>query len=145
MATWLDAVRARAEAATPGPWEEQVHDDERCASVDVLVAPTLAVVGPDEPVRGTLHTVYVVGPLESETLAFSGPDAEFIANARTDIPCLLGLVEEMAAALRAVPECAWCPGTGIRVNGSRCGKWDPHHAKVRAALARLEEGVRRWI
>lgn len=85
----LDAIQARADAATDGPWE--------------------ATWGPREPAR-----VWVEDDFDEPlaTLAVgAGLDAEFIAAARTDVPVLV-------AALRAVldlheddghGECSHCP------------------------------------
>lgn len=70
----LAAIRARVEAATPGPWE--VHKSD---VIRVLPDPT---TGEPEP-----HLVAQSWPV----------DASFIAHARTDIPALLAAVE---AALR---------------------------------------------
>ena len=72
----LNEIEARANAATPGPWEAD-------GSAHVLTAgdtPTFVArcADPDESDAGVL-------------------DAEFIAHARTDVP-------DMAAALRAVLE-----------------------------------------
>jgi len=79
----LQEIRARAEAATPGPWTEN----------------------PNWP--GCIH-----GP-NGENVAsdgdFSGVhdanDSDFVANARTDIPDLLDEIDRLQALLKA--ERAW--------------------------------------
>jgi len=70
----LDAIRARAEAATPGPWNAtgSSHDD------DGLVTLFSDDVDADDPVA-------IVAP----------SDAEFIAHARVDISALLAEVERL--------------------------------------------------
>lgn len=69
----LDAIRARCEAATPGPWNVK---EERFFTSNVIVASENDVC---------------LGP--------SGPDAEFIAASRTDIPALL---DALGAAYKEV-------------------------------------------
>ena len=79
----LDAIRARCDAATPGPWGFS-RDEER-----YLLDETTDVVGEVAPgSTGAAITVFAVatGALE---------DADFIARARTDIPALLAYVEEL--------------------------------------------------
>ena len=76
----LDAIEARANAATSGPWEVEAaavvcdrYEDERPG-----------VCGPHD----------VDWPLLAE-------DAEFIAHARTDVPALVAEVRRLRAALAA--------------------------------------------
>ncbi|MFE2106663.1 hypothetical protein ACFXAF_12460 [Kitasatospora sp. NPDC059463] len=75
----LDAVRRRADAATPGPWhiEEDRHDLVRRVT----------------DTSGTLDIN--LGYLGNRTLA----DAEFIAHARTDLPTLMDRQDYLRAAL----------------------------------------------
>ena len=81
----LAEIRARAEAATPGPWE--------CIESFPPGEFALAARPPDE-----------VGPL---TIAIVGNDdawedaeanTQFAAHARTDIPALLDYIEELQKA-----------------------------------------------
>ena len=67
----LDAIRKRAEAATPGPWKYF-----ECAD---------AIVCDDYTITEELSLGY---------------DGIFIANARQDVPVLLAEVERCEAALR---------------------------------------------
>lgn len=100
----LDAIQARANAATNGPWEVN-GPDERWAAISS---------GPDSVIHAyTEHASDCVGCTceRDADVAISAEDAEFIAAARTDVPALV-------AALRAVldlhrPE-AW-RGTGVLV------------------------------
>lgn len=78
----LEAIKARCEAATPGPWLENVsivHVDapDETPSRDAIVADTHWDGKAFERVRG---------------------DAEFIAHARQDVPALVAEVERMRAA-----------------------------------------------
>jgi hypothetical protein len=77
----LAEIRARAEAATPGPWVRY--------SRDFRDARSHSVVGPGHAVRA--FTGY--GPRGGTAQT----DAEFIAHARTDVPALLAEVERLTA------------------------------------------------
>jgi hypothetical protein len=96
----LDAIRARADAATPGPWTvESLHRPQpgcRCLSCveDEPWAYGLREVdGPESPER-CIHPVHV-----------AQADAEFIAHARIGVPALVAEVSrlrtELAEALMA--------------------------------------------
>ena len=87
----LDAIRARVEAATLGPWEAVTpkryaavrSDAERCY-------------------------VYTQGKIPADThpdtVARQQRDAQFIASAREDVPALLAEVERLRAELDTVGE-----------------------------------------
>lgn len=85
----LEAIKARAAAATEGPWEIVAADDGQFYGQ----APTFDVLqsgdGRAEPVAwgGTLEDG---GPRIG---ACGQPDAEFIAAARADVPALVAEVE----------------------------------------------------
>lgn len=81
----LDAIRARAEAATPGPW---VTDWDAGYVVQSALSLVADVHG--EPVRAD-------DPLDYDDTG--QPDAEFIAHARVDIPMLLDEIERLRALL----------------------------------------------
>jgi hypothetical protein len=74
----LNAIRARAEAATPGPWRQGTH------------APH-AVYREGE----NQGHIAAAGPMARGTLA----DVAFIAHARTDIPALLAHVDTLRAVV----------------------------------------------
>lgn len=77
----LDAIRARMEAATPGPWEAWT-----------------AVCCPDCGwVDGPKRTVCPVYEGTKRTHTLDANDAEFIASAREDVPALLAEVERLQA------------------------------------------------
>ena len=68
MSDRLDAIRARLEAATPGPWERNDQHTKQ---------------------RG------IAGPLGLCATAWEDGDAEFIAHAPGDVAWLLARVEEL--------------------------------------------------
>jgi hypothetical protein len=84
----LDAIEARAAAATGGPWllgdgvfDEQLNGDDDWA---VRVADgSYLCASPDDGVRG----------------GHSKADAEFITNARADVPMLVAEVRRLQHAL----------------------------------------------
>lgn len=67
MSLDLEAIKARAEAATPGPWE--------CVGMGDVVTPTFVI----------------------QTTDRNPADGRFIANARTDVPALVAEVERLQA------------------------------------------------
>jgi len=81
----LTAVRTRADAATPGPWQATPNLGGVPNGVDICLDPcVIAVVHSDA---------------EPTNLA---ADTAFIAAARTDVPNLLGVVERLRAKVAAV-------------------------------------------
>jgi hypothetical protein len=87
----LDAIEARAEAATEGPWQYDgmpLREDAEYGHI---------VTGGGTPGSMREHQICWVG----ETLNLRAPeDAEFIAHARVDVPALLAEVERLRAAVR---------------------------------------------
>lgn len=84
----LDAITARVEAATEGPWEWE--DD-----APDLIAPDPDPLFPDWP--------YTFVITDCNGVASVGPaDREFIAHARTDIPLLLAEVERLRDEYQAL-------------------------------------------
>src|SRR5260221_188990 len=88
----LAAIRERAEAATPGPWQ--------CFNGYVRAR------GTDEDSPSDEMCMVRIGPASNEggiraqwgnDLQASRADAEFIARAREDIPALLAEVERLRA------------------------------------------------
>ena len=106
MSDTLEAIQSRADKATPGPW----------ANYGDLT-----------------HEVYPKNANEDDepdNIAFEVPrlaDAEFIANARTDIPALLAIVREQAATIAAVRDLANSAG--------RCG-WRVSADDIRKTLGK---------
>lgn len=87
----LQAIKARAEAATPGPWSKAWMWDYRVTGDGVFAL-------------GEGPTTY------GATLAHAAPQAErdaaFIAAARADVPALVAEVERLRAIVDAAPEYA---------------------------------------
>ena len=86
MSDRLNEIRARAEAATPGPWRE----------LDAAYGMIVHDTGPD--------SAQIVVLADSR---FGGPDSTFIAHAREDIPYLLaevGYLLDEIERLRAAME-----------------------------------------
>ncbi len=73
----LDAIRARAEAATPGPWG--ITADSKPNDFDIA--------GPE--------------PGDTRGMFWREEDAGFVAHARTDVPALLDEVKRLRALLKA--------------------------------------------
>ncbi len=100
----LEPIRARAEAATPGPWMawREYH-------------------GPVTAWRICTHDGNREVVAGDEGAIESGDDAEFIAHARSDVPALVGEVERLRGRMRearallpaADPNCVccWCLAT----------------------------------
>jgi hypothetical protein len=84
-----DAIRARADAATEGPW----HLRGRSIMADVLVSHD----GPPET-QWNNSVVCSVGAWSSGRP--TDADAEFIVHARTDVPALLSALDERDDLLR---------------------------------------------
>ena len=83
MALDLEAIKARAEATTPGPWDVMGPAHHR----------HIAVVG--------RH--YITTPNKGGRSAHNEQVAEFIAHARTDIPALVAEVERLRIELDGGP------------------------------------------
>ena len=96
----IEAIEARANAATPGPW--MVHRREiMSAGPTQRTRITLRAIGPRSAVPHGM--VIVPGPCE-ETLSMNDDDADFIAHARVDIPALIARVRELEGALAEILE-----------------------------------------
>jgi len=85
----LDAIRARAEAATAGPWAAWLDQDGADHMHGLLMVGNAAAVIPD----GESYVDGVdVNPIAH---TYTPEDREFIAHAREDIPALLAKVERL--------------------------------------------------
>ncbi|ATW60863.1 hypothetical protein SEA_BENTHERDUNTHAT_93 [Gordonia phage BENtherdunthat] len=109
----LDAIEARARAATPGPWEFHDEDIHRNPWV------TRKIVRDNEPYH-ELNVLKVRMARHARDECCWPPtstDAEFIAHARTDVPALVSRVRELEAIIRRVAEYTVSDRTIIRVAG----------------------------
>lgn len=88
-----EAIRARADAATPGPWQVyDAHDGDGSAPLwAVANTAYFADDGDADPFQAPVH----YGCRE---------DAEFIAHARDDVPALLELLAERGATIAQLRE-----------------------------------------
>lgn len=91
----LDAIEARAEAATPGPW---VVEDDQFGAPLVKVAPESTTL-----IERTVADVDFIGIPKADF------NAAFIAAARTDVP---RLVRELREARRRLAELGECRAPG---------------------------------
>lgn len=80
----LDAIRARVEAATYGPWA--VIDDD---------GPSVVVSG-----AGLTHSIDFLLATDGKERGWA--DAEFVAHAREDVPALLAYIEQLESDLKTV-------------------------------------------
>lgn len=120
----LDAVRARLNAATEGPWRFSNTTDTRGRKGEFRAPP---------PHNGFM----LVGPWTNDA------DAEFIANARTDVEALADEVERLRAGIEAATARAndWMGTAAARENALRAA--ESSLAAVRT-LADEEYGSPRW-
>lgn len=90
----LEAIRARANAATEGPWAPWFDLDGAPHMAGLLMVGNADGVIPDGE--------HGVGGVDINPIAhtYTPEDREFIAHARTDIPALLDLVDTHAKAVR---------------------------------------------
>jgi hypothetical protein len=85
----LKSIRERAEAATPGPWED-IHPNADDGDIRVHVA---------RPDNRT-----VVRDADTVAWKLKAKDAAFIAHARTDIPALCDALQKSEAEVKRLRE-----------------------------------------
>jgi hypothetical protein len=87
----IEAIRKRAEAATPGPWYN--------TRWDVATKPDVTTGYPSSPesICGTFDGEYIENPNGTN-------DAEFIAHAREDVPKLLAEIERLRKLAQEILE-----------------------------------------
>ena len=87
----LEAISARAEAATPGPWLMEYADG--ADSIDLFGSePIVFVVTPDDDAEFCIGKVHYVTHQTQH-------DGQFIADARTDVPALVAALREANAKI----------------------------------------------
>ena len=89
----LDAIKARCEAATPGPWEVPA------ANVFRVLAPGAPHHNPPQGLCPPYPWRVVVEASQNDP---SAEDVAFIAHARTDVPALVAEVERLKAYIGAI-------------------------------------------
>lgn len=142
---WLEQIRKRAEAATPGPW---VWWDVEIREQGTVI---MGRLGPMQGKEGSLNGF--IGGKASAGIQASQEDAEFVACARDDVPALLAFAEAALPILRAVanvPQDAYggrgdagpwittCPLCHYQVGAEYVHWFDCPVAKARALLAGTE-------
>ena len=109
----LDAIEARANAASDGPWivvHEPAWEADDVQHPDVIKVGAPLYVGDDEP-----FTVCLVSTdYEDDPVDVLG-DAEFIAHARTDVPALVAALREARAKVEAMR--SWIDGAKVDLDG----------------------------
>jgi len=131
----LAAIRARCEAATPGPWAREEYEDG-----DQGEGPTGVYPGSRGPIvegRTIVRYYQPKGPEDGDGVeelaeAYCNHDAAFIAHARTDVPALLARVEELTARLAAPAEMESADALAVRM----VVDLDDHEDKEKAVAAR---------
>lgn len=97
-------IRAREEAATPGPWETDFHEHMRkgckCSSCMNVTGWELSCSVPCDEQEGSDPPS--VNSCWQNILKYE--DAEFCAHARTDVPALLAALEESRGETKALIE-----------------------------------------
>ena len=87
LPVWLQEIRDRAEAATPGPWRVVAHGEQDCLARREITAGKHIMIARVDCVPGVA--------------ADFDRDYAFIAHARADVPRLIELVGEMAEVLES--------------------------------------------
>lgn len=111
----LEAIEARANAATPSPWRTGVQNNATLEQTVANAAKHLMLgIGPEvHMVWAPEHPLTVLGPdpeapLHAVTTAMAGngptspQNAEFIAHARADVPALVAEVRRLRETLRVL-------------------------------------------
>lgn len=110
----LSEIRARCEAATTGPWKYQDN-------------------GFDGGIYGADHLM-VVGGEPHEGRIEDGPDAQFIAHSREDIPYLLEEIERIESGWKGALELANNNGRIVMEQQARAEKAEAERGTYKAAL-----------
>ena len=90
-------IRARAEAATPGPWVDRLRDFEGVDGYGLESHPTVEA-------NGKTVCIFYEREIDDEN---DDADAAFIAAAREDVPALLAEVERLRAKNARQEEVIW--------------------------------------
>lgn len=122
----IEAIRQRAEAATPGPWWDD--SDENCwrlHGVHGRIPVTLGGVTIDQVMN---HQI-IKAPKRNTPYAEYWPneaDAAFIRHAREDIPALLAEINRLRRmpvihhAPEGTPDLCYCDGAPRHIRGDNC-------------------------
>lgn len=96
----LAAIRIRADAATPGPWQVEYLDDTYAMNLVAVATGELHEDWPTDSAKVVAATL-VQGPERYASIADGRWDenARFIAHAREDVPRLLDEIARLRAEL----------------------------------------------
>lgn len=117
----LDAIEARAEAATPGPWFEEMAPDGEMMSdgsggVDGHIETGAICSPPPDPTAEDAEPETV-----ADDVCHAG-NRVFIAAAREDVPALLAYVRELEGGLAAL-QATLGGGPGVPLDGEALTSW----------------------
>lgn len=118
----LDAIRAREQKATEGPWE-------------VYIDSTTATPWAVQAGRGLFGAVARAATDQAD---YGKADIEFIAASREDVPWLLAEVERLTQAIQEALDVARSSSVPLGVTEAR--HWDRLLAETRRVLTRALEG-----
>ena len=129
----LEAIEARVNAATPGPWKADIGKIE---DWDIVVWGPIKEDPDDKPRPEFISNIGADRPSPGDTICFDGEanNARFIAAAREDVPALIAKVKELEAKLKlAKGLCEYvgdCCGCGDRGEAKKRFKeiWGDDHA-----------------
>jgi hypothetical protein len=79
----LKAIKARCEAATPGPWKSYIEGRDSTGGSDFIMTGEGTTLGDDIELTGATQA-----------------DQDFIAHARQDVPKLLAEIERLRGLLK---------------------------------------------
>jgi hypothetical protein len=123
----LDAIEARANAATPGPWVAQNYDD---AELDGNW-PCVDRVGQPDSAKALAHIV------------LGSDDAEFIARAREDVPALISRIRGLEARSLSAELRVFRPvSSGDVHHGERYFTIEPHIVEGYSATEQVGRGYK---
>jgi hypothetical protein len=131
----LDAVQARTDAATEGPWAwEMVGEKDNDWAIGHVIDED------DQPISGQLETGQgvVVDAVCENGIDSSPADAAFIAHARTDVPALVAELR-VARTFRDDVHSALQPGRWRGYDGPDGVSKDEVIADIVAALERHDQ------
>lgn len=120
----LEAIRARAEAATPGPWTHGGY-------------PLKGIGGPEVLAAGDVHLLTMVCRPDDDT------DATFIAHARQDVPALCDEVARLTSECHAMDEAITIACADRDAYAADLREAEAEIARLRATVARLDDSHRR--
>lgn len=157
----LAEIRARVEAATPGPWKVddltgELGDEDKEWCGEVAVREGCSEDDCEGHITADGEYTWVAGPAynEAEGLYWNRADAAFVACAREDVPYLLQRIEELTEVVgRSVHEAVHvnyalmglCEEGGVRFrDGRRAGDEDLEGSgRVMLLMARVLRGMPR--